>query len=396
MERRLVVVMGRNYTSRLGMIRAAGGSGCDVAVIQTDRVKQKLLKPVDSFSKYVTGGYFYSPQPDTERLIDLLLKNFSGREEKPVLLPTDDYTASAVDLNMDRLREKFVFPGVDGRQGKAVYFMDKGIQKELARKAGFNVAEGWTAVWENGKYHIPEGVVFPCFIKPEISYINSGKQTMRKCGSKEELAAALEQCGGKEGYPILIEQFIDVEQEYDIPGLALKEKTVIPGMIKKGEIFLGVTATGEMQSMDEYPGIREAVERLMREIGFTGLIDIELFGSHGKIYFNELNMRFGASGFAMTGSGINLPGMFIRCLEGSCKDGCASLPKGFSKVFASEKVLLSLLAARKISLKGYFGYLDSSDFSFVRSNSDRGPYAALRILEILTVLRLLKKKILHR
>ena len=32
-----VIVLGRNYTSRLGMIRAAGMAGYDVVVIKTER-----------------------------------------------------------------------------------------------------------------------------------------------------------------------------------------------------------------------------------------------------------------------------------------------------------------------------------------------------------------------
>ena len=55
-----VIVIGRNYTSRLGMIRALGQCGYDVYVVRT--LPQKAVsrfgnKDVDGYSKYVKG-YF--------------------------------------------------------------------------------------------------------------------------------------------------------------------------------------------------------------------------------------------------------------------------------------------------------------------------------------------------
>ena len=393
MERRLAIVMGRNYTSRLGMIRAAGAAGCDVAVIQTDRDGGKGKKPVDAFSRYVTAGYFRSPQPDTGHLIALLLREFGDRESRPVLLPTDDYTAGAVDQNLDALKTHFLLPGIRGEQGRVVDCMDKARQKAMARDAGFDVAKGWTATWLNGRYAIPEDVGFPCFIKPEISFKGAGKQNMQRCDTREQLEKALSGFEGREDYPILIEQYIDIDHEYDIPGLALDQRIVIPGIIQKAEIFWGVTASGTMLPMAEYPQIREKTERFMKQFGFTGLIDIELLESGGVFYFNELNLRFGASGFAMTGSGVNLPGTFIRHL---CGEPLPEAPcMAGRRTFASEKVLLQAYTGGRLSGKEYRSELDRADFTFIANDKDPAPYRAFRRDEPLTIIKARIKKLLR-
>ncbi len=46
-----VVVIGRNYTSRLGMIRAVGMAGYEVIVIKTNGTSES--KDIEAHSKYV-------------------------------------------------------------------------------------------------------------------------------------------------------------------------------------------------------------------------------------------------------------------------------------------------------------------------------------------------------
>lgn len=394
MGRRLAIVMGRNYASRLGMIRAAGEAGCDVAVIQIGTDVGKGKKPVDAYSRYITAGYLASPGFNTEQLIALLNKRFAGLDPKPVLLPTDDYTASVVDLNLDRLKDGFLMPGIQGETGRTVYYMDKAVQKALAQKAGFEVARGWTATWSNGSYAIPEDVTFPCFIKPEVSFKGAKKQSMQRCDTRAQLVEALARIDGREDYPILIEQFIDIEGEYDIPGLALEERIVVPGIIRKREIYMGVTASGTMLPMEDFPQIKEKIERFMAQFGFTGLIDIELLESGGVYYFNELNLRFGASGFAMTGSGINLPGMLIGHLYGD--DIPEDVRLAGRKTFASEKVLIQELSSGKLTLEEYRRQISDVDFTFVGWAKDPGPYRAFHRDEPKTVIKAWIKRLLRR
>ena len=56
----------------------------------------------------------------------------------------------------------------------------------------------------------------------------------------------------------------------------------------------------------------------VKSLHFCGLFDIDFYERDGVFYFNELNLRFGASGYAVTHSGINLPDAFMKVLTSVC------------------------------------------------------------------------------
>lgn len=367
-----VVVLGRNYTSRLGMIRAAGVAGNDVYVVKTEKRTGYKKCKIDESSKYVKG-YYCVPEPDSEGLIRLLNKLFSNRKETVVLLPTDDYTASAIDLYQEQLDSCFVYPHINHTVGEVVKYMDKGRQKELAIQAGLAVPACWTAVFENDRYIIPENIIYPCFTKPKVSFQGS-KFFMKRCNSREELQSLLNEITNKSRCPILIEQFIEIEKEYDIPGFSDGKKVVIPGVIEKGFIHLGVTATGTMRSRSTIEDIAKKLEEFVRMIGFVGLIDIELYESNGEVYFNELNLRLGASGYAATKTFGNLPELLINCLKGQ-ELNLEKINNSFEpKTFASEKVCSQLLNANVLSWSQFWDLLRNVDFGFIKSQDDVVPY----------------------
>ena len=98
----LAIVMGRNYTSRLGMIRAAGRMGCKIVTIQTTYGKNEINK-IDASSKYVVKA-ITSIEPHQDDLIAKILQ-FKDPNNKVILLPTDDYTASTIDQHLDLIRQ---------------------------------------------------------------------------------------------------------------------------------------------------------------------------------------------------------------------------------------------------------------------------------------------------
>ena len=142
-----VVVLGRNYSSVLGMIRAAGMAGYEVTVVRTVKKIPKTSgvkawmrgAPIESKSKYVKK-YLYGIEPKGREIIDMLVKEFSEFQGKIILLPTDDFTASAIDLNQDLFDERFLYPNIQRKSGAIVAIMDKHKQKLVAIEAGLNVA----------------------------------------------------------------------------------------------------------------------------------------------------------------------------------------------------------------------------------------------------------------
>ena len=378
----LAVVMGRNYTSLLGMIRAAGMAGCEVIAIRTvNGLNRKIEKnrhfsdgAVERASKYVKEHYFVDQ--DRETLVRFLLEKCSSEGQKRVLLPTDDFVASTVDLNQDRLKEYFVFPHIHHKQGEIVRYMDKKLQKDLARKAGLNVAEGWVVNIRNGQYEIPEGIVFPVFTKPEISFLGN-KRYMKRCNNEEDLVDVIKDVMKERECPLLVEQFIEIKKEYGILGFSNKGSAVIPGIVNKIAIghgaHNGVTLIGSYSSLMLYGDLKRKLQEFMREVGFTGLFDIDLYESNGIIFFNELNLRLGAFGYAAVRAGINMPEMLIKALRSDEYESEDIDYQGSIKCI-NEKVNLDDYSAGYITWKQYKKNLQVADRGFISDEEDVQPY----------------------
>ena len=391
-----VIVLGRNYASRLGMIRAAGEAGCKVAVIKTDKDKRTASRKeiVDASSRYVKK-YYCARENDDEVIIRLLISEFKGMSPKAVLLPTDDYTASLIDLNIDRLKPYFLFPSVRCEQGKVVQLMDKAVQKQLAMEAGLNVARGWTAICRDGRYVIPDGVIYPCFIKPEVSF-QGDKHFMQRCDDPAALREALDRLAGRLDCRVLIEEYMEIEQEYAVPGLVLDTQVMIPGIIEMDISHLGVTGTGIIRPWGpEEEGYKD-LKTMLGRLGFTGLVDVDMFRSGGRIYFIELNMRFGASGYALTANGINLPQMLIECLAGDHPSAGGDSYSLGKSAFANEKVCLQKYVNGEMTWREFKHLLSLADHTFVFSRKDPLPGAAFTVQNDLRRGRKLLRRLLGR
>ena len=371
MNKKTVVVIGRNYTSRLGMIRAAGMAGYDVIVIKTDKKSGRTKGMIDVKSKYVKS-YYWAPQPDRNKLVELLLCKIKKDYEKLVLLPTDDYSASTLDMNYDVLSEYFFMPNIEGKQNLLIQYMDKNLQKEMAEKSGILVAKGWTANYVDTEYQIPTDVVFPCFIKPQVSIAGS-KSMMKRCNTYEELKNNLAICANTSKAPILIEEYLEIEKEYAILGYCNHDKVIMPALLEMITNHMGVIAEGLIHPMEKYENLSKSLVEFLKQFNFVGLFDVDLIEANGNIYFNELNLRFGASGYAVTLKGINLPEMFIRDLYG---EPIAVQNQSIVKEsrFANEKVCFQEYTSGTISWKEFWNIINSTNECFVKCKNDPAPF----------------------
>ena len=384
-----VVVLGRNYSSLLGMIRAVGQAGYMVTVIRTvNKIPakmsiKKLVKgaPIESKSKYVKK-YLYAIEPDGKGMIEMIKKEFNEVEEKIVLLPTDDFVAAAIDLHQKLLDQKFLFPHIEHRPGAVVELMDKEFQKKVASEVGLKVVKGWTVKIKNGKYQIPEEIEYPSFM--------GDKQCMKRCDNVIELENVIAEVADKADCPILIEKYIEIEHEYAILGYTDGKTVVLPGVIELLQsgsgAHRGVTLLGELKAFDGIEPLKQQLQHLIETLHFIGLFDIDVYRAKGNFYFNELNMRFGASGYAITKAGINLPEMLIHKLSGEKGDKITE--QVITKcVFVNEKVNLEDYAAGYITWGQYQHFFKQAQFRFIKSEGDPAPYLNFKIQEILQRLK---------
>lgn len=368
----IAIVAGRNYTTRLTLSRSAGMAGCDVVLIQTDHRKSHVQK-IDRCSNYIVQ-YHLCPEPHEDLLIHTIL-NYKNCGKKVVILPADDYVAYVVDKNLYLLASLgFLTPNVENKQGGVLKIMDKSYQKTIAQNAGMNVAEGWICVFKEGAYSIPEEVAYPCFTKPIESYDGALKNHLRRCENEEDLKKVLNNIPKNYHHPILVEQYIAIDREYGVQGVSINGKVFMPAIVFKDKSNKGLTASGVIRPITSIPNLKEQLTKFMKDIQFTGIFDIDLFGSNGVFYFNELNVRLGANGFALTYGVGNVPGLFIKYMLGQ-EDVLYDGPIDFKPLtFASEKVIRDMYFDGLLSLKDYKQMLCNSDILSLKFDGDMGPY----------------------
>ena len=363
------IVTGRNYASRLGMVRAAGMAGCDVVVVQT-QLEWVMDTPIDIYSKYVLETKI-AREPHADTFIDTLM-GYRDEQRSVIILPTDDWTAAVVDTHLDTLAPHFLTPHVGHRQSAMLRIMDKDYQKILARAAGANVAEGWVCRYAEGEYMIPEEITFPCFTKPVESHTGALKPYLKRCDNREQLKALLQTIGTKFKKDILVEEYHHIDNEYAVLGVSFGDNSLMPAYIHMSSDNEGVAATGSVHPMAHMSGMEEILERFMAKTQLTGLFDIDLYESEGKIYFNELNTRFGASGFAVTKGFANLPEMFIRHLMG--EEAPASITNDDTvKTFVNEKICFDMLYLGQIGYSEYKRQLKNANIHFISQPDDPAP-----------------------
>lgn len=378
-----VVIIGHSYSSRLSIIRSVAQIGCEVSVIVMTGFKRdgKTLndkKPIDCYSKYVSHVY-YCLRKDKEELIRILLEHCTDSKQKVVLFPDSDDTVAAIDNHRDCLAEHFSFPHICNGSGSMAYWMDKIHQKDMARSVGLNVADGTVINIKDGEYVIPDGMVYPCYTKP-LATMNGGKGGMHRCNKETELKNALNEyitTRTRTGN-VLVEEYKEIDTEYALLGFSDGNEVVIPGMMqllvisKKNK---GIALQGKVMPVDGFEEVIAKFKQLVLRIGFVGVFDIDFYKSGNLIYFCEMNLRFGGSGYAITRMGVNLPAMMVQYFTGGDMDILNKHITG-EAIYTNERMCLDDWTNGYITLNDYQRYMKTADIRFIDDNDDPQPQKA--------------------
>lgn len=387
-----VIVVGRNYSSNLCMTRSIGQAGYVVEVLRIfDHKPRRMnlfshLKP-DAYSKYVKAYHVCTCNKNTKLVAEALLK-LSSTAEKTLLIPTDDFAADAIDAHYQLLKKHFLLPNIQDLESGICKLMCKDYQKELAQAADLPVTNSCLIQTIHGAFTIPDRVKYPCFIKPNISK-NSVKTIMRKCNTKEELENTLRTFSKDHDIEILVEDYIEVANEYSLLGLSTKNSVFAPGFFRVEEggntNSKGVTLTGRTLSCSSKQDIVSKCIKFVKSLHYEGLFDIDLIEStNGTLYFAEINLRFGASGYATTECGINLPGMFADYMFFQKEPGACSFSRN-NQLFLSEKMLLEEYATNQRSFSTVKKHMKNADIYFIKNADDPKPYRHFQRFYLLAI-----------
>lgn len=395
-DRTRVMVAGRNYCSNLCIARAVGEAGYDVEVAhvyQTLPGRDDRLRGIEAerYSKYVKAYYVILTMREEKTLVDELIK-LADPNRKMLLIPADDLVAAVVDKFYDRLKKYYILPNVADTQGEINRLMEKGVQKELARAAGLPVLKSCVIRAERGRFVIPDTVTYPCFIKPNVSRL-AAKSRMHRCDTKEELAGWLTVFSERREIEMLVEDYVEIKNELSILGVSSREGAIGPAAfiaVKGGSAeHRGVALTGRVLDLEELQPLADQLIDFVGTLNYEGLYDIDLIETEdGKIYFVEINLRLGASGYAFGKCGVNLSAMFAdHMIYGKPLDRSVRVTSP-GRIFVSEKVLIDEYAGGRITRSECDKLQRSASLHFIQNEDDPEPYRYFRrFFPVATALR---------
>ena len=364
-----VIVIGHGYSIRLSVIRAVAQFGYEVIVIHVG----PPVKPLDGYSKYVKEVLYFNRQEGEKGLVKLLLEKCRVVGQKPIIIPTSDFSAFAID-NED-IKKQFSVPHINHEFNSVGYWMNKAHQKELALSVGLNTA-GSVVVERTGKdFLIPDDIKYPCFTKP-VSSFGAGKKCQRRCNNPKELKTVLAIANKNNITKVLVEDFINISHEYAVLGFSDGKKVVIPGVIKflrESKRHRGVALAGEVLPVAVFKDLIDKFADFIRQMGFVGVFDIDFLENNGVFYFDEMNIRIGGSGMAILKAGVNLPAMFVKTMCGESVDDMAQVVT-HAATFVNEKMAFDDFAEGCMSFREYRRLLASADILFIKDAADVAPY----------------------
>lgn len=365
-----VLVVTKTYSTSLGVIRSLGRAGRTVDLFYVEGTPG--VSKIVSSSRYVRRTILAYGRRD-EEIVDRIAREYAGREAETFLFPTDDYAASLIDRFADRLKGFRRPTAGDGQPGRITALMDKAVQSRLARDNGFPTAREWIIPLGDGAVRIPGDVAIPCFVKPLVS-ARGFKNELGVCRTREALQEkllSLQKASADRS--IMVQELLDITQEYSMSGLCLGQQIVLPAIVKKlrvAEKERGVTLYGELVDVDTIAPVRDALFRTLQALDYTGMFDMEIMCTPDKMYFGEINLRSGGPNFSYCAAGVNLPEMLLAHAEG------APVPSGqiaLHKRFLYEKAAWEDCEAGFMTKDELDGLYREADILLLDQPDDPGP-----------------------
>ena len=373
--KRTVIVIGQSYSGRLSIARSVAEIGCEVILIalvpyRKDGKSLYDVKPIDGYSKYVKDVYYCSNK-DGEGIIKILLEKCTDENSKPIIIPDNDLSAAVVDKHFDVLKAHFLLPHMKEGAESVSAWMDKIKQKSRAVEMGLQVVD-----------------------------YKGGKAGLRKCNSESELIDHLNSLSRYKNIDFLIEDYKEIDKEFALLGFSDGENVIIPGILEILQLahgsHYGVAIQGKVYPVTaEHEKLVGLFKEYVLSIGFVGIFDIDYFKLGDVLYFGELNLRFGGSGYAYTKMGVNLPEMFVRYVCGMSYKDMPNEVSG-SATYVNERMLVDEWLMGFISKKEFHRLFYSSGIKFVESQEDKEPFREMKKRTRIDHMKILLKSIIWK
>lgn len=389
-----VVILGKNYSTTLGVIRALGEYGYDIDcffIPSISKIAHISDNDIVKSSSYLTR-YFKTTR---ENIINDILKQYSKSTEKILLISSDDLTLSYIDNKRKELSRFFIMPSLKKEAGSITKLLDKSVQKKMAESFGLSCAKSWIISSKDGIYRIPKDINYPCFFKP-LQSISGGKSGMKKCNSASELESELTAIPTEKQYTVLVQEYLDIEEEFSISGICFGNKVYLPALLKKSRVsqsHKGTTVYGIVEDISKIGNVYYQLIKMLSNMSLYSIIDVEIFKCKDKIYFNEINFRSSAVCYGAVGAGANIPGLYADAMF----SGTFEIPKNkisYGNKFICEKAAWDDYMAGFISKQELQKMYNEADTFIIRNEKDLLPENYFRKYLIWKKIRIAVKKLL--
>lgn len=254
---------------------------------------------------YDADKYFIVPRVNEEGYLDKIFSICKENNIKAVLSLIDPELSILAKHKQDFL-DIGVIPIISDYDVIELCF-DKYKMYEFLIDNGFKTVRSYI---DKEKFYrdVENGIInYPVFVKPVKG---SASININKVISKEEIEVLFNQYDN-----LMIQEFMD-GKEYGADCYIDMISGETAAIFTKEKIKMRAGETDKSLSMKD-SNLFELIDNFIRNIGFKGIIDIDIFEVDGEYYISEVNPRFGGGyphGYEV---GVNIPKMIVENVRGN-------------------------------------------------------------------------------
>lgn len=257
---------------------------------------------------YEADAHYVVPRIDAPNYLDIIL-DICRREEISGVLSLIDPELSLLSLHEAEFRALGVTV-----IGSSYELCERALDKmEMYRwltAHGFRCARSWTDLAEFRRVLARGEITFPVFVKPVCG---SASIAISKVSDLETVEMLFAHSPG-----LMIQEFLN-GQEFGADCYIDLVSGELVSVFTKKKLLMRAGETDKAVSYKD-PVLFDLLDRFIRESGWRGQIDIDIFHVGGEYYISEVNPRFGGGYPHAYESGCDHMSLILRNLQGMANE----------------------------------------------------------------------------
>jgi len=252
---------------------------------------------------YESDNFYLVPRIDDPTYIDKLI-DICKKEKIDCLFALIDPELSLISKNKEKFLEIGVTPLVSNYTAVELAFDKYEMFKYLSAN-GFKTAK--TYIDKNEFYRDLENgsINFPVFVKP---YRGSASININKVNSKDEIDVLFDTYDD-----LIIQEFMNGQEiGVDVYIDPISKKVV--SIFTKEKIKMRAGETDKARSFKDEK-LFNLITKVVEQIGYEYMIDMDIFDINGEYYISEINPRFGGGYPHAYECGVNFPKLIINSMN---------------------------------------------------------------------------------